>query len=149
MEIDSICRVAERGICEIFSRIVCWYAPCSCQIVRIRWAWHCSHWPEAVQPCLESHRPVLPLPQPAPDTAVAVLLFFSRFSLDSVYHGYTLRGIAAATDIFLFSKRQYAAITGRGQKEHDVIAYHLRQPFKPGRSRRNRQTGLAAISLCR
>ena len=33
---------------------------------------------------------------------------------------------------FLFSKRQYAAITGRDQKEHDVIAYHLRQSFKPG-----------------
>ena len=33
---------------------------------------------------------------------------------------------------FLFSKRQYATITGRNQKEHDVIAYHLRQSFKPG-----------------
>ena len=33
---------------------------------------------------------------------------------------------------FLFSKRQYAAMTGRNQKEHDVIAYHLRQSFKPG-----------------
>ena len=33
---------------------------------------------------------------------------------------------------FLFSKRQYATITGRDQKEHDVIAYHLRQSFKPG-----------------
>ena len=33
---------------------------------------------------------------------------------------------------FLFSKRQYATITGRDQKEHDVIAYHLRQAFKPG-----------------
>ena len=33
---------------------------------------------------------------------------------------------------FLFAKRQYAAITGRDQKEHDVIAYHLRQSFKPG-----------------
>ena len=33
---------------------------------------------------------------------------------------------------FLFSKRQYASITGRNQKEHDVIAYHLRQSFKPG-----------------
>lgn len=34
---------------------------------------------------------------------------------------------------FLFSKRQYAAITGRNQKEHYVIAYHLRQSFKPGK----------------
>ena len=33
---------------------------------------------------------------------------------------------------FLFSKRQYATMTGRSQKEHDVIAYHLRQSFKPG-----------------
>ena len=33
---------------------------------------------------------------------------------------------------FLFSKRQYAAMTGRNQMEHDVIAYHLRQSFKPG-----------------
>lgn len=33
---------------------------------------------------------------------------------------------------FLFAKRQYATITGRDQKEHDVIAYHLRQSFKPG-----------------
>ncbi len=33
---------------------------------------------------------------------------------------------------FLFSKRQYAVITGRERKENDVIAYHLRQSFKPG-----------------
>ncbi len=33
---------------------------------------------------------------------------------------------------FLFSKRQYAAITGRERKGNDVIAYHLRQSFKPG-----------------
>ena len=33
---------------------------------------------------------------------------------------------------FLFSKRQYAAITGRERKENDVIAYHMRQSFKPG-----------------
>ena len=39
---------------------------------------------------------------------------------------------AIADQEFLFSKRQYAAITGRNQKEHDVIAYHLRQSFKPG-----------------
>ena len=32
---------------------------------------------------------------------------------------------------FLFSKRQYAAITGRSQK-NDVIAYQVRQSFKPG-----------------
>lgn len=33
---------------------------------------------------------------------------------------------------FLFSKRQYAALTGREKKDSDVIAYHLRQSFKPG-----------------
>ena len=33
---------------------------------------------------------------------------------------------------FLFAKRQYAVITGRDRKENDVIAYHLRQSFKPG-----------------
>jgi len=33
---------------------------------------------------------------------------------------------------FLFSKRQYAAITGRERKDNDVIAYHLWQSFKPG-----------------
>ena len=33
---------------------------------------------------------------------------------------------------FLFSKRQYAVITGRRRKDNDVIAYHLRQSFKPG-----------------
>lgn len=39
---------------------------------------------------------------------------------------------ATAQQEFLFSKRQYAAITGREQKGNDVIAYHLRQSFKPG-----------------
>lgn len=39
---------------------------------------------------------------------------------------------AIADQEFLFSKRQYVAITGRIQKERDVIAYHLRQSFKPG-----------------
>ena len=39
---------------------------------------------------------------------------------------------AIADQEFLFSKRQYAAITGRNQKEHNIIAYHLRQSFKPG-----------------
>ena len=33
---------------------------------------------------------------------------------------------------FLFSKRQYAVMTGRERKDNDVIAYHLRQSFKPG-----------------
>jgi hypothetical protein len=33
---------------------------------------------------------------------------------------------------FAFAKSQYAKITGRNQGSHDVIAYHLRQAFKPG-----------------
>ena len=37
-----------------------------------------------------------------------------------------------AAEEFLFSKRQYSTITGRAQGTHDVIAYHLRQSFKPG-----------------
>ena len=35
---------------------------------------------------------------------------------------------------FLLSKRQYANLTGRNQGADDVIAYHLRQAFKPGTS---------------
>ena len=33
---------------------------------------------------------------------------------------------------FLFAQRQYENITGRKPKKNDVIAYHLRQSFKPG-----------------
>lgn len=33
---------------------------------------------------------------------------------------------------FLLSKRQYANLTGRDRGADDVIAYHLRQAFKPG-----------------
>lgn len=33
---------------------------------------------------------------------------------------------------FLLSKRQYMNLTGRSRGEDDVIAYHLRQSFKPG-----------------
>ncbi|MCC8356929.1 MAG: relaxase/mobilization nuclease domain-containing protein [Oscillospiraceae bacterium] len=33
---------------------------------------------------------------------------------------------------FLFSKRQYEAQTGKAHKDSDVIAYHMRQSFKPG-----------------
>ena len=33
---------------------------------------------------------------------------------------------------FSFSKNQYAAITGRNYGKHDVLAYHLRQSFRPG-----------------
>ena len=33
---------------------------------------------------------------------------------------------------FLLSKRQYLNLTGRDRGADDVIAYHLRQAFKPG-----------------
>jgi hypothetical protein len=33
---------------------------------------------------------------------------------------------------FLLSKQQYYDITGRDQGKHDVLAYHIRQAFKPG-----------------
>jgi len=33
---------------------------------------------------------------------------------------------------FRFAQRQYETITGRNQKNNSVIAYHLRQSFKPG-----------------
>ena len=33
---------------------------------------------------------------------------------------------------FLLAKRQYAAITGRQIRKHDVLAYQIRQSFKPG-----------------
>ena len=36
-----------------------------------------------------------------------------------------------ADEEFLLSKRQYEQMTGRRQ-EHDVIAYQIRQSFKPG-----------------
>ena len=37
-----------------------------------------------------------------------------------------------ADNEFLFSKNQYAAITGRDQGKRDVLAYHVRIAFKPG-----------------
>ena len=37
-----------------------------------------------------------------------------------------------AADEFMFSKNQYAAITGRSQGANDVLAYHVRISFKPG-----------------
>jgi hypothetical protein len=33
---------------------------------------------------------------------------------------------------FLLSKARYLSLTGRDQKQRDVIAYHIRQSFKPG-----------------
>ena len=38
----------------------------------------------------------------------------------------------SADDEFLLAKREYEHITGRNQRRRDVIAYHIRQAFKPG-----------------
>ena len=40
--------------------------------------------------------------------------------------------ITQGSQTFLLSKRQYTNLTGRSRGEDDVIAYHLRQSFKPG-----------------
>jgi hypothetical protein len=37
-----------------------------------------------------------------------------------------------ADEQFLLAKREYEYITGRNQGKHDVLAYHIRQSFKPG-----------------
>ena len=37
-----------------------------------------------------------------------------------------------AIEEFLLSKRQYAHITGREQRQRDVLLYHMRQSFLPG-----------------
>jgi len=37
-----------------------------------------------------------------------------------------------ADDEFLLAKKEYEYITGRNQGKHDVLAYHIRQSFKPG-----------------
>jgi len=37
-----------------------------------------------------------------------------------------------ADDEFMLAKGEYEFITGRDQGKHDIIAYHIRQSFKPG-----------------
>ncbi|GHU93340.1 hypothetical protein FACS1894208_02690 [Clostridia bacterium] len=37
-----------------------------------------------------------------------------------------------ADEQFFIAKRKYEYITGRNQGKHDVLAYHIRQSFKPG-----------------
>ena len=49
---------------------------------------------------------------------------------------------------FLFSKRQYSVITGRERKDNDVIAYHLRQSFKPGELTPSLTKGKHAFIVC-
>ena len=41
-------------------------------------------------------------------------------------------GSRTADDEFMLSKKEYEFITGRSQGRHDVVAYHVRQAFKPG-----------------
>jgi hypothetical protein len=38
----------------------------------------------------------------------------------------------SADEEFLLAKREYEYITGRNQGKHNVLAYHIRQSFKPG-----------------
>ena len=45
--------------------------------------------------------------------------------------GYQCEPRTADTE-FLLSKQQYSTITGRNQGKHNVLAYHIRQAFKPG-----------------
>ena len=40
--------------------------------------------------------------------------------------------VRSADDEFLLAKKEYEHITGRSQGRRDVIAYHIRQSFKPG-----------------
>jgi len=49
---------------------------------------------------------------------------------------------------FLFSKRQYAAITGRERKDNDVMPTICGSLSSRGRSRRNWQTRSVVTSLC-
>ena len=50
--------------------------------------------------------------------------------------GVPVRGYACdprtVNEEFALSKNEYEYITGRAQGQRDVIAYHIRQSFKPG-----------------
>ena len=48
---------------------------------------------------------------------------------------------------FQFAQRQYENITGRNQNKNSVIAYHLRQSFKPGEVSQKGKTVIKYI-LC-
>lgn len=54
--------------------------------------------------------------------------------------GYECDSRIADTE-FVMAKRQYIAITGRVRGKDDVIAYHVRQSFRPVKSRRKKPTG--------
>lgn len=43
---------------------------------------------------------------------------------------------------FMLMRREYLTITGRTRGKDDVLAYHLRQAFKPARLRRRKQIEL-------
>ena len=44
----------------------------------------------------------------------------------------TLNGLLEAEAEFMLMRREYLTITGRRRGKDDVLAYHLRQSFKPG-----------------
>ena len=68
-------------------------------------------------------------------TAIADIIDYVKNPLKTD-HGKFIYGYECDSRIadaeFLLSKRQYANLTGRNQGSDDVIAYHLRQAFKPG-----------------
>ena len=45
-----------------------------------------------------------------------------------------------ADEEFMLTKRQYDLVNGRRQKNDDVIAYQIRQSFRPGKSPQRRLT---------
>ena len=68
-------------------------------------------------------------------TAISDIIDYAE-NPEKTDYGRLIRGYACdsrtADTEFLFSKRQYAALTGRARGADDVIAYHLRQSFVPG-----------------
>ena len=68
-------------------------------------------------------------------TAIADIIYYvenpQKTDFGKFIYGYECDTRLADAE-FLLSKRQYANLTGRNQGADDVIAYHLRQAFKPG-----------------
>ena len=68
-------------------------------------------------------------------TAIADIIDYvenpQKTDLGKFIYGYECDTRTADAE-FLLSKRQYANLTGRNRGADDVIAYHLRQAFKPG-----------------
>lgn len=68
-------------------------------------------------------------------TAIADIIDYAenpqKTDFGKLIYGYECDTRTADAEFFL-SKRQYANLTGRSRGADDVIAYHLRQAFKPG-----------------